>query len=120
MATAAATVTNLPNDVLQCVWEHVLTADPGGAPFLYPTWTDRTFVATGTFGGATMTIEGSADGTTWVALKDVNGAAATATANAAIHIQNCPLFMRPNLTVVGAGADIAVTLLARREYSLRT
>ena len=120
MATAAAVVTNLAHDALQCAWAHVLTADPGGQPFSNPTWNDRTVMATGTWGGATLTLEGSADGVTWVALKDVNGVAATATANAAIHIRNCPLFMRPNLTVVGAGADIAVTMLARREYSLRT
>lgn len=96
------------------------TANPDGAPVTKPLHSDRTFVATGTWGGATLTIEGSADGATYVALKDVNGSAATLSANGAIHIQNVPRYMRPNLTTVGAGATVAVDMLARRATDLRT
>lgn len=120
MATVTPTQSNLnlSDDSFALTWA-ITTANANGAPLQRHTWNDRSWMATGTWGGATLTLEGSMDGSTWVALKDVNGAAATLTTDGAIHVQNCPLYMRPNLTVVGVGAAITVTCLARRTYSPR-
>lgn len=107
------------DDTQRLVSWALTTANNDGAPTENPTFSDRTFVATGTFGGATLTIEGSNDGANWVALKDVNGSAATLTANGFMHIQAAPLFMRPRLTVVGSGASIAVSGLIIRPTDAR-
>ena len=101
------------NDVaLGFVWA-LTSANADGAPISKAAYSDLSVVATGTWGGATLTIEGSADGATWVPLKDVSGAAATLAANGSIHLQNAPPFRRPNLTTPGAGAAISVTFVAR-------
>lgn len=92
-----------------------------GAPIEWVEWADRTFTATGTWGGATLTIEGSGDGTTWVALNNAaGGAAATATANKAMAIIEIPRYVRPNLTTAGVGAAVTVILTARRANPLRS
>ena len=97
------------------------TANTDGAPIEWVEWADRTFTATGTWGGATLTIEGSGDGTTWVALNNAaGGTAATATANKGMAIIEIPRYVRPNLTTPGTGATITVTLTARRANPLRT
>ena len=106
--------------VVQFTWV-LVTATPDGSPIKIPEWADNTFVATGTWGGATLTLEGSADGSTWVSLNAAaGGTAATATANKAITLIERPLYLRPNLTTPGAGATITVTALCRRATPLRT
>jgi hypothetical protein len=119
MATVNPTVTNR-DDVVEIVW--VLTStDRDGFSAEWYRWADQTWVATGTWGGATLTLEGSADATTWVPLSNAaGGAAATATANKAITVVELPRYIRPNLTVAGSGATVTVTLLARRQTPLRT
>jgi hypothetical protein len=119
MATVNPTVTNR-DDVVEIVW--VLTStDRDGFSAEWYRWADQTWVATGTWGGATLTVEGSADGTTWVPLSNAaGGTAATATANKAMTVIELPRFVRPNLTTAGSGATVTVTLLARRQTPLRT
>ena len=97
----------------------ITTANLNGSPIEFPDWYDRVWVATGTFGSATLAIQGSADGTNWVTLNDVNGNAATLTADGHRHVQATPRFMRPFLTVAGSGAAITVTCLARRPTDIR-
>lgn len=97
------------------------TADPTGAGITQLDYADRTFVAYGTWGGATLTIEGSNDGTNWVPLSDAAGAAdATASANKAITIVELTKFIRPNLTTPGTGAAVTASLVARRATPMRT
>ena len=57
------------------------SANADGAPVQANQWADRTFQATGTFGGATCAVEGSNDGVSWFTLSNAAGAtAATFTA----------------------------------------
>ena len=106
--------------ILQCVWI-CTTGVPDGSPLECPEWADRTVQAIGTFGGATCTMEGSNDGTNWAPLSNAaGGAAATFTVAGIKTLIENPRFIRPNLTVVGAGATITVTLLNRRANPMRT
>jgi hypothetical protein len=96
------------------------TANTDGAPLEWIQWADRCFTAVGTWGGATLTIEGSNDGVNWLPLSNAaGGAAATFSANGAKSIIELPNFVRPNLTTPGAGATVTVQLLARRAQPLR-
>ena len=122
--TVAATFTrNVGDDdgsVIQFTWT-LLTANADGNYFKYPQWADICFTAIGTFGGATLTIEGNNDGgTVWLPLSNAaGGAAATATANKAMTIIERPLYIRPNLTAVGVGASITVIATCRRTQPLK-
>jgi len=106
--------------IISFTWA-LTTADPTGAYIDQTAWADRTFTASGTWGGATCTIEGSNDGTNWMPLSDAAGAAdATAAANKAITVVELTRYIRPNLTTVGVGATVTVTLVARKATPMRT
>lgn len=123
MATAAYTATqpSLGDGSLNLYSWALTTANPDGAPIQAPEWADRTWQATGTFGGATVAFQGSNDNVTWFSLTNAAGAAAVAlTAAGGASTVELPLYVRPNLTTVGSGAAISVTLLARRATPMRT
>lgn len=90
------------------------TADPTGVAFEYIQHTDVCFQAVATWGGATLTIQGSNDGTNWFSVRDPGGTAITFTADGGKQVLERPRFIRPNLTAVGVGAIVAVTAMARR------
>lgn len=118
--TVSRDVGDRDGSVVTWTWT-LTTANADGAVLEWPEWADRTFTATGTWGGATLSIQGSGDGTNWVTLNKVaGGTAATATADAAMAIIEVPRYVRPNLTVAGAGATVTVILTARRANPMRT
>jgi hypothetical protein len=55
-----------------------------------------TFGVAGTFGSATVVLQGSIDGVNYVGLKDANGVAISMTANAIVSMGNPPPFLRPS------------------------
>ncbi len=123
MATAVITrsmeVGSADGSIIKLSWP-LTTANADGASFQLPEFSEICFTATGTWGGATFAVEGSNDGTNWVALSNsAGGAAATATADKAITIVERPLHIRPKLTTAGSGAVITVIALARRPTPLR-
>ena len=101
----------------------LLSANADGLPVEIPEWADRTWFvgsAGDVFGGATLSIEGSNDGVTFYTLANAaGGTPLTFTAGGCKTVIENPLFMRPNLTVVGAGASITVSVLIRRPAALR-
>jgi hypothetical protein len=112
---------NQDGSVLQFQWT-LTTANADGAPFQIPENADVTWVATGTWGGATLKVQGSADGTTFVATGLSNaagGAEATAAADKVFTTIECPRYIRPILTTPGTGATVTVTAVARRASSIR-
>lgn len=123
MATVTPTITYPgagDGSVILYTWL-LTTANPDGAPIQGPEWADRTWTAAGTWGGATLVAQGGNDGATWMALSNASGGAdVAATANDVFSTVELPLFVRPNLTVVGAAAAVTVTLLARRATPMRT
>jgi hypothetical protein len=109
--------------VVQFVWT-LVTATPDGAPIEFTEWGDVTWVATGTWDGATLKIEASADGTTWPGpggylYNAAGGAEASAAANKVFTTIERPRYMRPVLTVTGTGASVVVTATLRRANPMR-
>lgn len=98
----------------------LLTATPDGAQMEKVEWADRTWQAVGTWGGAVLTFQGSNDGTNWFGLTNAaGGSAATLSANGGLSTIELPRYVRPNLTTVGVGAAITVSLCARRATPLK-
>ena len=75
---------------------------------------DRTFAAFGTFGGGTVTLQGSLDGTNWFTLRDPQGANVALTAAGIRSVLEAPSFIRP-LVTGGSGVAITCQLLVRRK-----
>jgi len=95
-------------------WTPMATGDVGEA-VQNPTYLKRSVQATGTFGGATITMQGSNDGTNWATLKDDSSTPADValTATGIMNIKTLTRFIRPSVTG-GAAAAITVKLLIVR------
>lgn len=127
MAEPTPVVTNQPveaggdGSMVRAVWT-LTSADNTGTPIKLPEWADRSIQFGGTWGGATAIVEGSNDGVLYGGLSNAaGGAAISKTADAGpVSIIELPLYMRPRLSVVGAGATVTVTLLLRRANPMRT
>ena len=108
--------------IMQFTWA-LTSANADGAGFEFSEHADVTWTVTGTWGGATLKVQGSADNTTYVTTGLSNaagGAEATASADKVFTVIERPRYMRPILTTVGAGATLTVTAIARRANPLRT
>ncbi|HEX8957641.1 MAG TPA: hypothetical protein VF798_15280 [Burkholderiaceae bacterium] len=120
MATVSATYDNdgAPDDAVRLVsWAGLANAGDVGDTQSLPAYSEKTFTVTGTFGGgASCTIQGSNDGTNWVALTNKQGNALTFTAAGIGTSQDRPLYIRPNLAA-GAGASVTV-ICAAHKFSL--
>lgn len=82
---------------------------------------DKTIQVIGTFGAsATITVQGSNDGTNWATLTDPLGNALTSTAASLETITENPRFIRPALTNGDGSTDIDVLLVAVVGNNLRT
>ncbi len=68
---------------------------------------------TGTWGGATVVMQGSNDGSNWFTLDDRAGVAVSLTADGASAVADLPLLIRPYLSVAGAGADLTAIVVTR-------
>ena len=98
------------------------TANPDGAPVELPEYSTFTWQYEATWGGATLTLQGSNSGAGYFPLTKVNtaGTAATATADGGTATNEISRYVRPNLTTPGAGATVTVTLVATRATPVRT
>jgi len=67
---------------------------------------------TGTFGGATITLQGSNDGTNFVTLKDSAGTAISVTAAGMAEFSTAALFIKPTSSG-GTSDDVTVTVILR-------
>ena len=116
MATPAVTfVQDLPGHTYlhECT---LTTADHTSVPFTLPGASDRSVQFwDGTWGGATVAIEGSLDRTQteWFGLTDAQGNAIAKTADGGDSVlENC-LWYRFRLTTVGTGATVHCRLFSR-------
>ena len=73
---------------------------------------DRSIIVSGTFGGATVAVVGSNDGTNWAPLHDESGVALTFTALGAHAIVENLRYISCGLSAVGAGATITCSILS--------
>mgnify|MGYP001798680175 CR=1 FL=1 len=96
-------------------WEGITSGDPTGEPYLPSE--QRASVATvqfsGTFDGATATLQGSNDGTNWITLRDTAQLDVSVTEADYAEISTAFLYIRP-LTTGGGGSQSINCVLAAR------
>lgn len=94
-------------------WEFT-TADPTGDSISVPGSADRSiqFIAS-TAGSATIALQGSNDGTNWIALTDGQGNAISFTASGVEMVAENMLHYRAILTTAGSGAIWTALLFSR-------
>jgi len=85
-------------------WSALATGDTG-APIQGVGLSDRSVQFTGTFGGATVVLEGSNDGTNYVTLTDPAGVALSFTSAGLKQLLQITRYMRPS---VSGGAAVAI------------
>src|SRR6478609_3369664 len=111
MASISSTTT--PGEAFTYTWTLLTETNSDGIPVTAIGSADRTVQVTGTFGGTTVTLQGSLDGTNWVTLNDPLGNAISFTATGLKAVlENCN-YIRPKLTG-GSSASITVKLLVRQ------
>ena len=102
--------------VRRAVWTALATGDDG-APIDWSAYTDRSVQVFGTFGGGTVTLQGSNDAgptpTNWNPLTDLQGNAIAFTAAGLEMIAEGTLWVRPVVTA-GAASGITVQMMLRR------
>ena len=99
--------------VARYFWETLTESDTAAAA--KPGGTEPaigSFQVTGTFGSATIILQGSNDGTNYVTIKDVDGVAVSLTAAGAQEFSSSMLHYRAS-TSGGSSSDVDVTLILR-------
>lgn len=120
MAERTASVTKLETfgdtECNMVVWSGLLNGDTGSA-IQMPGSADRSIQITGTFGtGGSITIQGSNNGTDFVALTDPQGNAITKTSAAIEQVSEVTRYIRPSVTAGDGSTSLVVTMLIRRGY----
>lgn len=117
MATVSFTKADYPGikggdkEVALFTWTPITNTNADGAPVSLPWATKATFQVYGTFGGATVAMQGSNDGTNWVGLTIFStGAALSFAAAGMLSSAEFPLYIRPFLSG-GAASSVTVTAL---------
>lgn len=112
MAVVGNTHTDLSGAVGRAslvTWSALATSDTG-TPLSSAAFADRSVQVNGTFGGSTVTIEGSNDGINYTTLTDTAGAALSFTVAGIRQILQITRYIRP-LVTGGAAAAVNVNLL---------
>ena len=99
-------------DVAITTWSDVAAGDTC-EPIRLGVWSDRTVQVGGTFGGATVSIQGSNDDIEYFTLTDPQGNPLTFAAAGLEAIIELPAFLRPTITG-GDGASVKVIVSGRR------
>lgn len=106
MANVLSNTSNDFNKMRTASWA-LGNADTGNAVDMHR-WADRTVQVLGTFGGATVTIQGSNDNTNWVTLNDSGSTALTFTAAGMKLILENPIYVR---AISAGGTASAITVI---------
>jgi hypothetical protein len=88
--------------------------DDTGDPVALPNRADRSVQVTGTFGGGTIVIEGSLDGTNYVTLTDPQGNSLSKTAAFLEAISEAVRYIRPRVTAGDGTTSLVCTILFRK------
>lgn len=110
MATIAPTVTRLGN-ADQFVF--ALAAGDDGQVVEVKDFSDICIQVSGALGGATLTFEGSNDGSNWFTLNDLQGTAISKTSAFLEQVAEAPRYVRVKSTG-GSGGSMSAILLIRR------
>lgn len=120
MTIAAAVVARYETNAIKVTWADLVSANLDGAalPSHWMDYSDRSIQVTGTFNGATVTMQGSNDdGVTWNTLNDAFGAALTFTTGAIKQLTEVTAYMRPLVSSAGASTDLNVIAVCRKPRS---
>lgn len=101
-------------DAWSATWNGLTTGDTG-APIKMVQANDRSVQVTGTFGAATVTIQGSNDGTNWFTLNSPQGTAMNFTAAGLLAVQEHVNYLRP-IVVGGTTPSIVIVAFMRGQY----
>lgn len=115
MATVSYALLPSPTLTLSRVkWTPLTSSDLDGEALGMADFQDRTVQVLGTFGGATVTIQGSNDdGTTWATLTDPLGNNLAFTAAGMKQITELPQFIRPLVSSASGTTSLSVYLHMR-------
>ena len=115
MALRAYTTEDV-NDCRLAIWTGLLNGD-SGVPLILGIYGDVSVQISGTFGTlGSVTLEGSNDGTNYVALTDPQGNAITKTAASIEQFLERTRYIRPNVTAGDGTTSLVVTVWAARIY----
>ena len=96
-------------------WTPLTNVNTGGDAWENRAFGDVTVQVSGTFGGATVLIEGSNDNVSWFTLNDPQGNALSVATSGKIEVVlEAPRYMRPTSSGGGATTSLSVYLMARR------
>jgi hypothetical protein len=98
-------------DIWLATWETMGNADTG-LPVSMAGSSDRSVQMTGSFGGATVVLEGSNDGSNWYTLNDPTGTPISRTSGGLKQIVELTRYVRARSSG-GTGTDVDVTLLLK-------
>ena len=90
-------------------WAALTTTDPTGTPAQWCEFSQRCVTITGTFGGATVTLQGSNDGTNYFTLTDLQTTAISKTSAALEQVAELPLLVKP--VVTGGDGTTSITVI---------
>ncbi len=95
-------------------WESLTLAGDSGAPFACPNYTDKSIQVFGTFGGATVTIQGSnvIDSPTYATLNDPSGTSLAITSAGIKQVLENTYWIRPIVSGGDTTTDLDIYLLA--------
>jgi len=115
MATVSPVLKRTAEGIPYVIWEGIVTGDTLEAFALVDVWGLASSVQIGgTFGGATVKLQQSNDGSTFLDIKDVHGTAVSATANAIFELSLSAAYLRPSIAS-GSANDVDVILVLRGE-----
>ena len=113
MATITPVESSLGLNITKITWTGLSTADTATAVAPAGAVPICGFVQiTGTFGGATIVLQGSNDNSNWATLKDTSGTAISVTAAGAADFSTAAAYIRPSSSG-GAGDDVNVVVVMR-------
>jgi hypothetical protein len=95
------------------VWAALSTGDIGAPLQVDPTAIITVHCTAGTFGGSTLTWQGSLDGTNWDTIPDIKGVLMTQTATGILGVGQPIQFIRPSVAA-GAGSGIICRIVVAR------
>jgi hypothetical protein len=119
MAQVDYTVAPINGDeaAMQVTWSAMKAGDTA-RPLAYSQWADRSVQAEGTFGAATVTLQGSNSGNTYVALSDPLGNTLSLTSAGIKQVMEVTGYVKPVLTGGDGTTSITITAVVRRTQPL--
>ena len=113
MATVNYTIKRNEDESLTFTWANLTETNNDGQPLVLSRFPDKTVQVYGTFNGGTLVIEGTNEDpgtfTQGLTIEGVNNSSLSFTAAAIETIKECPVQIRPRVTV-GTGVSLTVKI----------